>query len=272
MNELKIFENPVFGKIRTVEVDSTPYFVGKDVAEVLGYENISRDINRHVDEEDRKILTTQNYQNGTFEIPNRGMTIINESGLYSLILSSKLPKAKEFKHWVTSEVLPTIRKHGMYATEELLDNPDFAIKVFNELKAEREKRKALETTVDVQKQIIGELKPKADYTDLVLKSKTLLTTTQIAKDYGMSGKKFNKLLNELKIQYKTGGYNKQWLLYSKYQDKGWTHSDTIRFTHSDGREDFVLETKWTQKGRLGLYELLKKCGILPMIEREGVKV
>lgn len=281
MNELKIFENPAFGKIRTVETDGEPWLVGKDVAEALGYSNTKDAIANHVDSEDKRIIQKSEFT--TFEnhipksalpvnfipadVPNRGMTIINESGLYSLILSSKLPKAKEFKHWVTSEVLPTIRKHGMYATEELLDNPDFAIKVFNELKAEREKRKALETTVDVQKQIIKELKPKADYTDLVLKSKTLLTTTQIAKDYGMSGKKFNKLLNELKIQYKAGGYNKQWLLYSKYQDKGWTHSDTIRFTRSDGREDFVLETKWTQKGRLGLYELLKKCGILPMIER-----
>lgn len=262
MNELKIFENPAFGKIRTVETNGEPWLVGKDVAEILGYANPSKALDDHVDTEDK--LNNKSLSS----LGQRGGWLINESGLYSLILSSKLPKAKEFKHWVTSEVLPTIRKHGMYATEELLDNPDFAIKVFNELKAEREKRKALETTVNVQKQLIGELKPKADYTDLVLKSKTLLTTTQIAKDYGMSGKKFNKLLNELKIQYKTGGYNKQWLLYSKYQDKGWTHSDTIRFTRSDGREDFVLETKWTQKGRLGLYELLKKHGILPTIERE----
>lgn len=282
MNELKIFENPAFGKIRTVETNGEPWLVGKDVAEALGYSNTKDAIANHVDSEDKRIIQKSEFT--TFEnhipksalpvnfipadVPNRGLTVINESGLYSLILSSKLPKAKEFKHWVTSEVLPSIRKHGMYATEELLDNPDFAIKVFNELKAEREKRKALETTVDVQKQLIGELKPKADYTDLVLKSKTLLTTTQIAKDYGMSGKKFNKFLNELKIQYKAGGYNKQWLLYSKYQDKGWTHSETIRFTRSDGKEDFVLETKWTQKGRLGLYQLLKAWGILPMIERE----
>ena len=282
MNELKIFENPAFGKIRTVETDGEPWLVGKDVAEALGYSNTKDAIANHVDSEDKRIIQKSEFT--TFEnhipksalpvnfipadVPNRGLTVINESGLYSLILSSKLPKAKEFKHWVTSEVLPTIRKHGMYATEELLDNPEFAIKVFTELKAEREKRKALETTVDVQKQLIGELKPKADYTDQVLKNKSLVTITQIAKDYGMSGRQFNKLLNDIGVQYKTGGYNKQWLLYSKYQDKGWTHSDTIRFTRSDGRDDFVLETKWTQKGRLGLYELLKKHGILPTIERE----
>ena len=282
MNELKIFENPAFGKIRTVETDGEPWLVGKDVAEALGYSNTKDAIANHVDSEDKRIIQKSEFT--TFEnhipksalpvnfipadVPNRGLTVINESGLYSLILSSKLPKAKEFKHWVTSEVLPSIRKHGMYATEELLDNPEFAIKVFTELKAEREKRKALETTVDVQKQLIGELKPKADYTDQVLKNKSLVTITQIAKDYGMSGRQFNKLLNDIGVQYKTGGYNKQWLLYSKYQDKGWTHSDTIRFTRSDGRDDFVLETKWTQKGRLGLYELLKKHGILPTIERE----
>lgn len=108
MNELKVFENPTFGQVRTVEIDGEPWFVGKDVADILGYQNGSRDINRHVDEEDR-----QNYQNGSFDSP-RGMTIINESGLYSLILSSKLPGAKEFKRWVISEVIPSIRKTGGY--------------------------------------------------------------------------------------------------------------------------------------------------------------
>lgn len=117
MNQLQIFENKEFGKIRTVEINNEPYFVGKDVADILGYQNGSRDIQRHVDAEDR-----QNYQNGTFE-SNRGMTVINESGLYSLILSSKLPTAKKFKRWVTSEVLPSIRKHGMY-TPESVNKPD----------------------------------------------------------------------------------------------------------------------------------------------------
>ncbi len=107
-NKMQIFNNNAFGELRTVEKDGQIWFVGKDVAEILGYQNGSRDINRHVDEDDR-----QNYQNGTFE-SNRGLTIINESGLYSLILSSKLPKAKEFKHWVTADVLPSIRKTGSY--------------------------------------------------------------------------------------------------------------------------------------------------------------
>lgn len=124
MNELKVFGYRDQGSIRALEIDGQPWFVGKDVAEILGYENGSRDINRHVDNEDR-----QNYRNGTSEINNRGMTIINESGLYSLILSSKLPKAKEFKRWVTSEVLPSIRQTGNYFKGNEMD---FVIKTVTE--------------------------------------------------------------------------------------------------------------------------------------------
>ena len=116
-----------------------------------------------------------------------------------------------------------------------------------------------------QKQIIGELKPKADYTDLILQNKGVVTITQIAKDYGMSGQQFNKILHELGVQYSQSG---QWLLYSKYHDKAYTHSETIPITRSNGKSDVKMNTKWTQKGRLFLYDLLKENGILPMIERE----
>lgn len=259
MNQLQIFENKEFGKIRTVEINNEPYFVGKDVADILGYQNGSRDIQRHVDAEDR-----QNYQNGTFE-SNRGMTVINESGLYSLILSSKLPTAKKFKRWVTSEVLPSIRKHGMYATDELIANPDIAIAAFQALKEEREQRRLLQFECNKQKQIIGELKPKADYTDIILQSKSLVTVTQIAKDYGMSGTAMNEMLHHYGVQYKQSG---QWLLYSKYHNNGFTHSETVTITHSDGRTGTVMNTKWTQKGRLFIYNLLKSYGVLPVIERD----
>lgn len=259
MNQLQIFENKEFGKIRTVEINNEPYFVGKDVADILGYQNGSRDIQRHVDAEDR-----QNYQNGTFE-SNRGMTVINESGLYSLILSSKLPTAKKFKRWVTSEVLPSIRKHGMYATDELIANPDIAIAAFQALKEEREQRQLLQFECNKQKQIIGELKPKADYTDIILQSKSLVTVTQIAKDYGMSGAAMNEMLHRYGVQYKQSG---QWLLYSKYHNNGFTHSETVTITHSDGRTGTVMNTKWTQKGRLFIYNLLKSYGVLPVIERD----
>lgn len=259
MNQLQIFENKEFGKIRMVEINNEPYFVGKDVADILGYQNGSRDINRHVDEEDRqKTMFFDGNQ-------DKETIIINESGIYSLIISSKLPTAKKFKRWVTSEVLPSIRKHGIYATDELIANPDIAIAAFQALKEEREQRQLLQFECNKQKQIIGELKPKADYTDIILQSKSLVTVTQIAKDYGMSGTAMNEMLHRYGVQYKQG---RQWLLYSKYHNNGFTHSETVTITRSDGRTDTVLNTKWTQKGRLFIYNLLKSYGVLPVIERD----
>lgn len=262
-NNIKVFENSEFGKVRTVILNDEPWFIGKDVTDILGYQNGSRDINRHVDEDDR-----QNYQNGTFE-SNRGMAIINESGLYSLILSSKLPTAKKFKRWVTSEVLPSIRKHGAYMTENTIKKamaePDFIIKLATELKKEREQNKQLTETCSQQQQVIGELKPKADYVDKILKSNSLVTITQIAKDYGMSGQGMNKVLHDLHIIYSC---NKQWLLYSQHQAKGYTFSETVDIPREDGTTKVVMNTKWTQKGRLFLYETLKKRNLLPLIERK----
>ena len=262
-NNIKVFENSEFGKVRTVILNDEPWFIGKDVTDILGYQNGSRDINRHVDEDDR-----QNYQNGTFE-SNRGMAIINESGLYSLILSSKLPTAKKFKRWVTSEVLPSIRKHGAYMTEDTIKKamaePDFIIKLATELKKEQEQNKQLTETCSQQQQVIGELKPKADYVDKILKSHSLVTITQIAKDYGMSGQGMNKVLHDLHIIYSC---NKQWLLYSQHQAKGYTFSETVDIPREDGTTKVVMNTKWTQKGRLFLYETLKKRNLLPLIERK----
>lgn len=261
MNNIQVFNNPEFGDIRTVEIDGEPWFVGKDVADNLGYQNGSRDINRHVDEEDR-----QNYQNGTFE-SNRGLTIINESGLYSLILSSKLPSARRFKHWVTSEVLPAIRKHGIYATEDvtdkILNNPEFGIELLTKYKEERDKRRFLSEQVLTQQKLIAGLQPKADYVNQILKSTSSVKTTQIAKDYGMSARAFNKLLYELGIQYRVGD---QWVLYAKYQACGYVRSVTYEYRHRDGRLDVKMCTEWTQKGRLFLYETLKKEGYLPLME------
>ncbi len=262
-NNIKVFENSEFGKVRTVILNDEPWFIGKDVTDILGYQNGSRDINRHVDEDDR-----QNYQNGTFE-SNRGMAIINESGLYSLILSSKLPTAKKFKRWVTSEVLPSIRKHGAYMTEDtikkVIAEPDFIIKLATELKKEQEQNKQLTETCSQQQQVIGELKPKADYVDKILKSDSLVTITQIAKDYGMSGQGMNKVLHDLHIIYSC---NRQWLLYSQHQAKGYTFSETVDIPREDGTTKVVMNTKWTQKGRLFLYETLKKRNLLPLIERK----
>ena len=191
-----------------------------------------------------------------------------ENMVYRLGFKASNDKAQKFQAVLADEVLPAIRKHGAYMTDDVikkaLQEPDFIIKLATELKEEKEARKTAELEVAQKSQIINELKPKADYTDRILQSKSLVTITQIAKDYGMSGKKMNSLLHELKVIYKMGS---QWLLYSKYQAKGYTHSETVNIEHSDGRSDVVMTTKWTQKGRLFLYELLKEHGTLPLIEQ-----
>ena len=261
MNELQIFENAEFGSIRTLEVEGEPYFVGKDVAEVLAYNEPHKAIVRHTDEEDRTkcpILTNSGTQNSW---------IINESGLYSLILSSKLPTAKKFKRWVTSEVLPAIRKHGVYAVDDVLNNPDVWITALQELKAEREKTKQLTETVAIQTQQIAEMQPKVSYYDLVLNCKDLMSISVIAKDYGKSAKWLNNFLHERKIQYKQG---KIWLLNQKYAENGYTSTKTHTVNGNDGEPHPKVHTYWTQKGRLFIYDLLKSNGILPLIEREEV--
>lgn len=256
MNELQVFNNAEFGSVRTTVIDGEPFLVGKDVAEILGYRDTSDALKRHVDEEDK--LTRCFTDSGQ----NREMYIINESGLYSLILRSQLPKARKFKRWVTSEVLPAIRRHGMYAIDEILENPDLAIAALTQLKEERKRRKELELTTAIQNQQIAELKPKASYYDLILQNRNAVPVTQIAKDYGMSGRRFNELLHDLGIQYK---FRKTWLLYQHYADLGYTQSKTFAID----AEKSVMHTYWTQKGRLFLYDLLKNEGILPLIEQEA---
>ncbi|HCX9015606.1 TPA: phage antirepressor [Staphylococcus aureus] len=247
MQELQTFNFEELS-VRTLEVDGEPYFIGKDVADILGYANGRDALSKHVDAEDK--LTSQIATAGQ----NRNVTIINESGLYSLIFSSKLENAKRFKRWVTSDVLPAIRKHGIYATdnviEQTLKDPDYIITVLTEYKKEKEQNLLLQ-------QEIGELKPKADYVDEILKSTGTLATTQIAADYGISAQKLNKLLHEARLQRKV---NKQWVLYSEHMGKSYTDSDTITIVRSDGREDTVLQTRWTQKGRLKIHEIMTEFG------------
>lgn len=260
MNELQVFKNVELGSVRTTVVDGIPYFVGKDVAEILGYRDTSDALKRHVDEDDK--LTRCFTDSGQ----NREMYVINESGLYSLILRSQLPKACQFKRWVTSQVLPSIRKHGMYATEELINNPDMAIAVFNALKEERAKREALELTTAMQKQQIAELKPKASYYDVVLKCKDIISMRVIAKDYGKSAQWMNNFLHELGVQYKQSD---TWLLYQKYADQEYTKSRTNTYEDSNGVTHSKMHTYWTQKGRLFIYHLMTQHGIYPLIEQEA---
>lgn len=233
MNDIQIFNNEQFGQVRVITKDGEPWFVGKDIAEVLGYLNTKDAIATHVYEEDKKII--QRSENATLEIPNRGLTIINESGLYSLILSSKLPQAKKFKKWVTSDVLPSIRKHGMYATDELINNPDLLIAAATKIKEERAAR------LEAEKQ-----------RDKLIHQNKLYTTSEIAKELGLkSANKLNQLLAEKKIQYKQ---NKTWLLYSKYADCGYVSikQDILDSGH------IIYDRKWTGKGRDFILNLFKE--------------
>lgn len=257
--ELQIFQNAEFGSVRTATIDGEPYFVGKDVATILGYSNPRDAISKHVDDEDKGVAKCDTL-GGRQEI-----LFINESGLYSLILRSQLPAAKKFKRWVTSEVLPAIRRHGMYATEELIANPDLAIAAFQALKAEREKRQALEEAVAVQAQQIAELKPKATYYDVVLKCRDAVNISVIAKDYGWSAQRMNEYLHKKGVQYKQSDI---WLLYQKHASCGYTKTNTHVYEDSCGCKHTKVHTKWTQKGRLFIYEMLKADGIYPQIEME----
>ena len=258
MQELKIFENAEFGAVRALEIDGAPWFVGKDVTDILGYQNPSEALSDHVDDEDKLNSKTLS------SLGQRGGWLINESGLYSLVLSSKLPAAKAFKRWVTSEVLPSIRRHGLYAIDDIIANPDLGIQALMALKAEREARKALEVENKVKDQQIAELKPKASYYDLILQCPSLLSVTEIAKDYGLSAKALNKMLHDLGVQFNQSGV---WFLYSKYQSYGYTQTKTPNYNRPDGSQGARTHMYWTQKGRLFLYDLLKRRGVLPMIER-----
>lgn len=276
MNEIQIFENLEFGKVRSIVKDGEPWFVAKDICDVFGATNRNR-IMQDLDE-DEKGYTQVTTPGGLQETAT-----VNESGLYRLLFSlqpakargvsdeyvqERIGKLKAFKRWVTHEVIPAIRKTGMYMTDNavqnILNNPTAFIEILTEYKKVQDENKSLTMQNASQKQLIGELKPKADYTDLILKSKSLVTITQIAKDYGMSGQAMNKILHNLGIIYNQSG---QWLLYRKHQAKGYTHSETVNIVHSDGREDVKMNTKWTQKGRLFLYNTLKKEDIIPVIEK-----
>lgn len=230
MNDIQIFKNEQFGQVRVITKDNEPWFVGKDVSEILGYLEPNKAITRHTDEDDRiKHPITDNLKRV------QETWVINESGLYSLILGSKFPTAKKFKKWVTSDVLPSIRKHGMYATDELINNPDLLIAAATKIKEERQARLEAEKL-----------------RDKLIHQNKLYTTSEIAKELGLkSATKLNGLLAEKKIQYKQ---NKTWLLYSKYADCGYVSikQDILDSGH------IIYDRKWTGKGRDFILNLFKE--------------
>lgn len=253
-NEIIFFKHEEFGEIRTLNIGGEPWFVGKDIAVALGYSAPRNAIQAHVDNEDK---TTALIQCTGSEYKSNAV-IINESGLYSLILSSKLTSAKKFKRWVTSEVLPSLRKHGAYFTAETLhktmSDPRELAKLLTTLADEQEKRRKLEEENAF-------LSVKANYYDRILQSKNSVPVTQIAKDYGMTAIAFNKMLHDYGIQY---SIRNSWVLYAEYANLGYTQSKTYQI----GDDKAIMHTCWTQAGRIFLYNFLAERGIMPMCERE----
>ena len=261
-NQVTIFNNPQFGEIRTAGTADNPLFCLADVCRVLDLQP-----SRVKDRLGDGVISSNPIPDSLGRMQNTNF--VNEDGLYDVILDSRKPEAKMFRKWVTSDVLPTIRKTGGYitATPEMSDAEILAkaVLVAQTTIANRETRiKQLESENAEQKTLIQQMQKGNDYLNLILQSKGTLATTQIAADYGMSAVKFNKKLNEMRIQHKVNG---QWILYSNLMGKGYVHSRTISFTHSDGRPDTRLCSEWSQRGRMFLYDALKEIGILPLIER-----
>ena len=232
MKEMEIFKNAELGSVRVVMVNEEPYFVGKDVTEILGYSNASKALADHVDDDDK--LNNESLSS----LGQRGGWIINESGLYSLILCSKLPSAKRFKKWITSEVLPTIHKHGLYATDKVIDNilnnPDFGIELLTRLKEERAARVEAE-----RKNAI-----------LMHVNKTY-TVTEIAKELGLrSATQLNRILAEKKIQYQVNG---TWVMYSRYSYQ--VYEEIKQEVLDSGR--VIYHRRITQMGRKFILSLFQ---------------
>jgi prophage antirepressor-like protein len=225
MDELQIFTNEEFGQVRTVLINNEPYFIGKDISEMLGYSETNA-LTKRLDEDE--------FISDKLEGMNMKSILINESGLYNAILGSKMPNAKKFKKWVTNDVLPSIRKHGMYAIDELLDNPDLLIKAATQLKVERKAR----------------LEAENQRNKLIHQGK-LYTTGEIAKELNLSSAtKLNNLLAEKKIQFKQNG---TWLLYSKYSEMDLI---SIKQQQLDNGK-VIYDRKWSGTGRDFILDLFK---------------
>lgn len=279
MSNLQFF-NFEGNEVRGILINDEPCFVGTDVANILGYADSTRAINQHVDKEDRKALS---YKASGDLIPSlwkkkndfSNKVLITESGVYSLIFGSQQPNAKRFKRWVTSEVLPAIRKHGAYMTDEkafnVVNNKDGLADLLQQaadqlkekdIKIEEVEAKNKNLTIQLE-----ESNKKASYLDVILGTPDLLATTQIAADYGYSAVAFNKLLKSVGIQHKVNG---QWILYKAYMGKGYVASKVLTFQDHRGRDRSRTTTYWTQAGRKLIYDVLKENEILPLIERDDI--
>lgn len=262
-NDIQIFSNPQFGEIRTLADEANePLFCAKDVASALGYADTADAIQRHC-KSGKKVFRP--HANG---IGGVNMVFITEKDVYRLIMRSNLPDAEKFQDWVCDEVLPSIRKHGGYIVANEDDTADElmarALIVAQRTLERREERiRLLEAVNTEQAKAISEMSPKATYYNIILQSPSTITVTQIAQDYGMSAKAFNKLLNTLGIQRKVG---RQWVLYSEYISNGYVQSATEPMKNSHSGRSYTY-SRWTHKGRIFLYNELKNRGVLPLIEQ-----
>lgn len=263
MNNLVTIQN-VRGYIDT---NGTAYLNLEDVARGLGFEREKNGkmyvmwdrVNKYIEE----LYFHTSVEKG----------FIPENIFYKLCMKANNEVARKFQDLVCDEILPSIRKNGMYAVDSLLDNPDLAIQAFTKLKEEREQRKMLEVRVEnlteeneAQKQIIAEFEPTKDYLDTILSSDDTMTISQIGADYGKSGTELNKLLHKEGLIRKVGG---QWILYKDHMNKGYTKSETTEVNRKDGTKKVVINTKWTQKGRLKIHEILINLGIEANQDKEN---
>lgn len=260
--QITIFNNPQFGDIRMAGTADKPLFCLADVCKALDLQPSA--VMRRLDD---GVISSNPISDslGRQQVAN----FVNEDGLYDVILDSRKPEARQFRKWVTSDVLPSIRRTGGYiSTNSSMTDAEILAKAVLVAQTTIDKRneriKQLEAENAGQKTLIAQMQKGNDYLNIILQSKGTLATTQVAADYGMSAISFNKKLNEMHIQHKVNG---QWILYSEFMGKGYVHSDTISFFHKDGRPDTRLCTVWTQRGRMFLYDALKEVGILPLIER-----
>ena len=244
MNNIQIFKHEMFGEIRTMTNEKgETFFVGKDVATALGYSNTSKAIQQHVDQEDKGTLPIRESAYET------RVVIINESGLYALVLSSKLPQAKVFKHWVTSEVLPQIRKTGGY-----IPTKDAEGRQLTDLEIVCLALKIQQKTIEEQRKTIEELAPKAEYCDEVLDSVSCFTTTQVAKELDMTVHELTQLLLTKKVMYKQSG---QYMLYAEYARKGYARNRTHDHYDAEGNHHTRTYLVWTERGRKFIHRIVK---------------
>ena len=256
MNNLTLFKNEKLGEVRTAIEEDKIFFNLSDVCEILGIEK-SRNVKNRLSE--KGVCSKGTPTNGGIQ----PMLYVDESNLYKVIFQSRKPEAEQFTEWVTGEILPSIRKNGMYATEntidQILNDPDFEIKLLTNLKEEKEKTKHLMVANQIKDQQIAEFQPVKDYVDRILSdTDSMITITQIAADYGLTAQGLNTILNEQRVIRKV---NDQWVLYADHLNKGYTKSETIEVARKDGTMKTVINTKWLQKGRLKIHEILTNLGI-----------